>query len=113
MRGYDAKVFEVIVQVNEVDSIMRPAMTTSVEIITDTYGEVLSGLVTFSRYQPKESTRFQLPGDYPWPDRIFHLDRCASVHRIPTNMGPELVVINIHNSAFDKGGFLKKSWEGA
>jgi len=35
LRGYDAKVFEVIVQVNEVDSIMRPAMTTSNEIVTD------------------------------------------------------------------------------
>jgi multidrug efflux pump subunit AcrA (membrane-fusion protein) len=41
LRGYDAKVFEVIVQVNEVDSIMRPAMTTSVEIVTDTYENVL------------------------------------------------------------------------
>ncbi len=40
LRGYDAKVFEVIVQVNEVDSIMRPAMTTSVEIVTDTYQDV-------------------------------------------------------------------------
>lgn len=40
LRGYDAKVFEVIVQVNEVDSIMRPAMTTSVEIVTDTYTDV-------------------------------------------------------------------------
>ncbi len=35
LRGYDAKVFEVIVQVNEVDSIMRPAMTTSNEIVTN------------------------------------------------------------------------------
>lgn len=42
LRGYDAKVFEVIVQVNEVDSIMRPAMTTSVNIITDTYDKILS-----------------------------------------------------------------------
>ncbi len=41
LRGYDAKVFEVIVQVNEVDSIMRPAMTTSVEIVTDTYNDVM------------------------------------------------------------------------
>ncbi len=41
LRGYDAKVFEVIVQVNEIDSIMRPAMTTSVEIITETYQQAL------------------------------------------------------------------------
>ena len=42
LRNYDAKVFEVTVQVNEMDSILRPAMTTSNEIITDIYNNVLS-----------------------------------------------------------------------
>lgn len=42
VRGYDTKVFEVIVQVNETDSIMRPAMTSSNEILTALYDEVLS-----------------------------------------------------------------------
>ncbi|MFT4760444.1 MAG: endonuclease/exonuclease/phosphatase family metal-dependent hydrolase [Paraglaciecola sp.] len=74
----------------------------------NTYGKVHSGLATFSAYQPTESTRFQLPGDYGWPDKIFHLDRCASVHRFDTEFDKELIVINVHNSAFDKGGFLKK-----
>lgn len=41
LRGYDAKVFEVIVQVNEVDSILRPAMTTANEIITDVFEEAI------------------------------------------------------------------------
>ncbi|MFT5997641.1 MAG: multidrug resistance efflux pump [Neolewinella sp.] len=35
LRNYDSKVFEVIIQVNESDSILRPAMTTSNEILTD------------------------------------------------------------------------------
>lgn len=35
LRNYDSKVFEVVVQVFENDSILRPAMTTSNEIITD------------------------------------------------------------------------------
>ncbi len=35
LRNYDSKVFEVTVQVFENDSILRPAMTTSNEIITD------------------------------------------------------------------------------
>ena len=35
LKGYDAKVFEVIVQVHQSDSILRPAMTTSNEVITD------------------------------------------------------------------------------
>ncbi len=42
LRNYDAKVFEVTVQVNEMDSILRPAMTTSNEIVTDIYNNVLS-----------------------------------------------------------------------
>ena len=74
----------------------------------NTYGKILSGLATYAAYQPTLSTRFQLPGDFGWPDRIFHLDRCAAVQRFDTNFGKELLVINIHNSAFDKGGFLKK-----
>ncbi|MEL7120933.1 MAG: HlyD family efflux transporter periplasmic adaptor subunit [Bacteroidota bacterium] len=41
LRGYDAKVFEVIVQVNEIDSIMRPAMTTSIEILTNSFEDVV------------------------------------------------------------------------
>ncbi len=42
LSGYDAKVFEVIVQVNEVDSILRPAMTTSNAIITGIYEDILA-----------------------------------------------------------------------
>ena len=41
LRGYDAKVFEVVVQVNEVDSILRPAMTTGNEIVTDVFNEAV------------------------------------------------------------------------
>lgn len=41
LRGYDSKVFEVTVQINEVDSILRPAMTTSNEILTYTFPDVL------------------------------------------------------------------------
>lgn len=42
MSGYDAKVFEVTIQVDQSDSIMRPAMTTSNGIIIDTYEDVLA-----------------------------------------------------------------------
>ena len=41
LRGYDSKVFEVIVQINESDSILRPGMTTSNEILTYTFQDVL------------------------------------------------------------------------
>lgn len=41
LRNYDSKVFEVIIAVNESDSILRPAMTTSNEIITDVLDDKL------------------------------------------------------------------------
>ena len=42
LKNYDSKVFEVTVQVNESDSILRPAMTTSNEIVTNIYQDVIS-----------------------------------------------------------------------
>lgn len=71
------------------------------------YGAVESGLGTFGRYQPAEAVRYQLPGKYPMPDRLFQLDRCAALHRYPTKWGNDLVVINIHNSAYDPGDKIK------
>lgn len=42
LREYDAKVFEVNIEMLGVDSILRPAMTTSNEIVTDILQEVIS-----------------------------------------------------------------------
>jgi exonuclease III len=71
-------------------------------------GQVYSGLASYSKFQPTDATRFQYPGKFPWPERIFNLDRCMSVQRYPTRHNKELVVINSHNSAYDKGGSLKQ-----
>ena len=39
--GYDAKVFEVIIQLSETDSILRPAMTTSNEVVTAVFEDMV------------------------------------------------------------------------
>lgn len=72
------------------------------------YGKTESGLVSLSKYEPVSSFRHQLPGNFSWPDKIFQLDRCALLHRFRTDFGKDLVVINIHNSAHDKTGEIKK-----
>lgn len=72
------------------------------------YGEVESGLGTYSKYQPFESVRLQLPGAFPWPVRLFQLDRCVALHRFRVKGGKELVVMNVHNSAYDADGSLKQ-----
>jgi multidrug resistance efflux pump len=41
LQNTDAKVFEVLIRVDQSDSIMRPAMTTSNQIITNVYDDVL------------------------------------------------------------------------
>jgi multidrug resistance efflux pump len=41
LKNADAKVFEVVVQVNESDPILRPAMTTSNQIVTAIYADTL------------------------------------------------------------------------
>jgi endonuclease/exonuclease/phosphatase family metal-dependent hydrolase len=71
------------------------------------YGQTNSGLATWSKYQPQSAVRMQLPGTFDWPTRIFQLDRCAAIQRYKVKQDKELVVINVHNSAYDKDGALK------
>ena len=70
---------------------------------TQPLGKVLSGLATFSKHKTTENTRLQFPGKFEWPKRIFHLDRCMLLTRVPLQNGKELVVVNAHNSAYDNG----------
>lgn len=72
------------------------------------YGKVSSGLATYATLETSEAYRLQLPGNFSWPTRIFQLDRCLLVTRHPLPNGKELVVFNVHHSAYDKTGALKK-----
>lgn len=81
---------------------------------TNPMGKVMGGLASFSRFTVTGSERHQFPSKYAWPNRIYFLDRCFLVQRIPYG-DKELVVINTHNSAYDDGslkaaemGFLKE-----
>ena len=74
----------------------------------DHYGAVQSGLVTLSRYPPELAQRLQLPGEFPWPTRLFQLDRCALRQVFPTSSGKPLVVYNVHLSAYDQDGSLRR-----
>jgi endonuclease/exonuclease/phosphatase family metal-dependent hydrolase len=69
-------------------------------------GKVYSGVATFSAHQVAEAQRYQYPGSFPWPTRIFFLDRCFLVTAIPWKSST-LLVINTHNSAYDETGELK------
>ena len=74
----------------------------------DHYGDVVGGLVSLSRYPVSTAERIQLPGEHPWPTKLFQLDRCALRTVIPTATGKNLVVYNVHLSAYDKGGNMRR-----
>ncbi len=74
----------------------------------DHYGAVQSGLLTLSRYRPITAERIQLPGDLPWPTRLFELDRCALRQVFATRFGRELALYNIHLSAYDADGGVRR-----
>jgi len=78
---------------------------------TNPLGRVKSGLVSFTKYNPKSVIRYSFPGNYSWPVKLFMLDRCFLVKRFPTSNQKELVVINTHNSAYDDGSLKKQQME--
>ncbi len=71
-------------------------------------GKVNSGIAFFSRYEPSLVERFDFPGKYSWPTRVFMLDRCFMVAHFPLDNGHELLLITSHNSAFDDGSLKKE-----
>ncbi|MFM8450639.1 MAG: endonuclease/exonuclease/phosphatase family protein [Haliscomenobacter sp.] len=73
------------------------------------YGKVESGLATYSRYAAKEAVRMSLPGSFGWPKGLYMLDRCLGFTRFAVSGGHDLVLINIHNEAYDRSGRLKKA----
>jgi len=68
------------------------------------YGKVHSGLWSMTRTTPTEATRYAFEGNYTWPTKLFHLDRCFLLTRYALDsINKDLVIINTHNSAYDDG----------
>lgn len=75
-------------------------------------GKVRSGIATFSKNAISKSTRYALPGQESWPVQLFELDRCILETRMPVDNGKELIVVNVHLSAFDEGGKIRQQQLG-
>jgi endonuclease/exonuclease/phosphatase family metal-dependent hydrolase len=76
--------------------------------VTKPMGSVQSGLLVLSQYNIERADRYQLPGKEKWPVQLAELDRCFIETRIPIEGGGELVLLNIHLSAYDKGGHIRR-----
>ena len=74
----------------------------------DHYGYVHGGLLTLSKFSTANAERIQLPGEYGWPTRLFQLDRCALRQLLPDRGRGELALYNVHLSAYDADGSIRR-----
>lgn len=71
-------------------------------------GHANSGLVTLSKYTMHQGLRRELRGQESWPVILADLDRSLLETRIPVDNGRDLVLVNLHLSAYDEGGLLRE-----
>ncbi len=72
-------------------------------------GGVISGIAAFSRFSPARVVRHSYEAMFPWPKRLVFLKRCFLEERFPLANGKDLVIVNLHNSTYDEGGFLRNT----
>lgn len=70
-------------------------------------GRVFSGIMQLSNIQPSSAKAIYLPGSFGWPKSLFMLKRCITKSRYPHHSGNDVVIINLHNSAFDESGKIR------
>lgn len=71
------------------------------------HGSVEAGMMLFSKYQISENVRRQFPVSDAFITKFTDLDRCFLVTRLPVQGGRELVLIQVHLSAYDEGGKIR------
>ena len=76
--------------------------------VTNPIGTCNSGIATMSKYNIENSTRKTFPIDESFINKFFDLYRCFVVNRLPIEgSDKELVLINLHMSAYDEGGVYR------
>ena len=74
----------------------------------DPMGITNAGILTLSKYNIERAARRSFPLTDNFIDKLFDLDRCFAVHYLPVeNSDKKLVMINLHMSAYDKGGTVR------
>ena len=73
--------------------------------LTQPHGASRSGILTASRFPMTGANRVELPID-TGVAKVVDLDRCYSVSRIPAENGKELVLYNLHLSAYTVTGTI-------
>ena len=77
--------------------------------LTKPMGAVKSGIATLTNVMPTEAKRYDFAGSEPFPQHLFDLERAFTITRYPVaDSAAEFVLINVHLSAFDEGGKIRK-----
>lgn len=73
--------------------------------LSEPIGKINSGIMTFSKFNMDHSIRRRLPISTGMIDKLFDLDRCFMVTKLPISgvNNKDLVLINVHLSAYDEG----------
>lgn len=74
---------------------------------TQPHGSSKSGLALFSRYQVTDSLRRSFPVSTSF-SKFFDLDRCYSISRVPVDNGKELVIFELHMSAYGNSDAIRE-----
>ncbi len=72
-------------------------------------GKVNSGIMNLSKLPTTYQERHDYGSQGKWPNSLFMLTRCFQKMHVPLSSGKDLVIINIHNSAYDPDGSMKKT----
>lgn len=71
--------------------------------LTDTVGNVHSGIATLSKYTMESAERIQLPSSYIWPTSMVNYKRCMLVSYVPIkDSEKKLVLINVNLDTYKK-----------
>ncbi len=74
----------------------------------DPIGKTKAGILSLSKYKIDSAVRRSFPLTKSFIDKLFDLDRCFSVQYLPiAGSDKKLVMINLHMSAYDKGGTVR------
>lgn len=71
-------------------------------------GSANGGLLTLSKFDIVDSKRYKFKKEESFPRKLFFLKRCMVVNILKTKDQKDIYIINIHLSAYDKGGAIKK-----
>lgn len=77
--------------------------------LNNPHGTVRSGVLSMSKYKMDSAIRRKYPVSSGPIEKFVDLDRCFVVMRFPVTNGKDLVMINSHMSAYDKGGKMRKA----